>query len=162
MVVDAAKVVDEGGDALFVKSVQRIYFAPGGERDSVFHGRVWGEDDVPGVAEHQISEFFHEFGTIAAVILNEYAAVFEVMHLEALVDGPLVHAPADDGRIMGPRGGRVRIIGDGGARADADVAVAEGGRVARLVRGCARKVIDAEDDRDDDARPDERGRAVVL
>ena len=103
-----------------------------------FMDGIRGEDDELRVAEHQISEFFHEFGTIAAVILNEHAAVFEVMHLEALVDGPLVHAPADDGRIMGPRSGRVRIIGDGGARADADVAVAEGGRVARLVRGCAR------------------------
>ena len=138
MVVDAAKGLDEARDAVFLKSLEGVYLAPGGERDSVLHGRVGGEDDVLRVAAHEVFEFFHEFGTITAVVLDEHPAVFQVVRLKALVDGSFVYAPADDGRVMRPGGGGVRVVGDDVARADADVAVAERGRVARLVRGCAR------------------------
>lgn len=160
--VDALEGVDEARDASLVERLQGVDLPPGGEGDSVLHGGVGGEDDELRVAAHDAFELLHEVGAVAAVVLDEHAAVLQVVHLKAPVDGPPVHAPVDDARVVRPRGGRVGVVGDGAARPDPDVAVAEGGNGARLVLRRAREIIDGEDDRHERARQDERGRAVVF
>src|SRR2546430_9062597 len=83
VVVDPTVRLDEPDDPLLVELVERVDARPRGQRDPALHRRVRRQDHVVGVALHDRAELLDELRTVA-IVLDEHAAVLEVVDLEWL------------------------------------------------------------------------------
>src|SRR2546425_60579 len=110
VMVDATVRLDEAPEARLVDRIQRVDSGPGRERDPVLHGRVRRQDDLLFILLDDLLQLLDQVGALA-VVLNEHAAVFEVVHLELRHNGARVDAPGRDVGQVRPRRRRVGVVG---------------------------------------------------
>src|SRR5437879_3149623 len=107
VVVDPTVRSDEPLDARLVDTVQGLEAGPRGQRDPARHRRIGREDDLCRILAHDARELVRDVRT-RAVVLDDDAAVLEVVDLQLVGDRSCVNGPR--GAVWG--GGRA---GGGGA-----------------------------------------------
>src|SRR5437762_1278546 len=156
VVVDPTVRLDEPDDPLLVELLERVDARPRGQRDPALHRRVRRQDHVPVVAPYDRAELLDELRAFT-IVLDEHAAVLEVVHLERLRNRARVHAPRRDVRQVWARGRRVGIVGlmrDVGGR-DVEVPLVGHLHTGQVRGGPVGEVSDDHGD-DDHPRRDER------
>src|SRR5207244_4835626 len=155
VVIDPTVRLDEPHDALLVELVQAVQPGPGREGEPALHRGVWGQDHVLVVLAHDPAQLLGQVGALA-VVLDDHAAVLEVVHLQLWRDRPRVEAPGRDVRQVRSRRRRIGVVGLVGVRGRLDMLVAEVGELlTRLVgRRLVREPRDGGRDHDD---ADDRG-----
>src|SRR3989449_4876461 len=122
MVVDPDVGLDEAVDACLVELGERVDPRPCRQGDPGVHVGVWRNDQMHVallffrsllVLEKDTLKLFEQVGaSLRAVVLDEYAAVLQVVDLVFLGNGLVVEAPRGDTRHVWPRRGRVTVVGD--------------------------------------------------
>src|SRR5437879_13141761 len=97
VMVDANVRIDEPFDARLVELLNGVDSRPRRQSDPGLHARIRRENDVLVVALNDRLQLRDDLRALA-VVLHDYAAVLQVVHLELAVDGPRVDAPRRDVR----------------------------------------------------------------
>lgn len=92
---------DERDDARLVEYIKLVDPTPCRQRDLPIQAGVRREDDVI-VALRYRGELFDQFGAILTGVLNDHAAIFEIVYLHLPGNRFGVHTPSSQSWSMGP------------------------------------------------------------